>query len=117
MFGVPGTRSGVAGQSAGANRIRRALLRLTQVASSGVYLLVAPALLLGWPAWACGGALILVVLAKAILFGRHLRAVRMSLVELSAFILVQPMLDLSYSVGLVEGLWHLVRGEARGPIR
>jgi hypothetical protein len=29
---------------------------------------------------------------------------------------VQPALDLSYTVGLAQGLWYLVRGDARGPI-
>jgi hypothetical protein len=116
MFGVQGTRSGVMGHSAGANRIRRALLRLTQVASGGAYLLVAVALLADWPTWLWAGALVLVVLAKAVLFGRHLRAVRLGPLELGAFFLVQPVLDLSYTVGLVQGLWHLARRDAQGPI-
>lgn len=113
---VQGTRSGIFGPSAGTNRARRALLRIIQVASSGVYLLVVVALLAGWPTWLWAGALALVVLAKAVLFGRHLRAVRLGLRELGVFVLVQPALDLSYTVGLVLGLWHLVRGDARGPI-
>jgi cellulose synthase/poly-beta-1,6-N-acetylglucosamine synthase-like glycosyltransferase len=116
IFGVQGTRSGIMGQSAGANRIRRALLRLTQVASSGAYLLVAVALLAGWPTWLSAAALGLVVVAKIILFGRHLRAVRLDPLELAAFFLLQPALDLSYTVGLVQGLWLLARGDARGPI-
>ena len=74
------------------------------------------ALLAGMPAWLWASALGLVVLAKAVLFGRHLRAVHLTVPELAGFLLVQPALDLSYTVGLVEGLWYLVKGEARGPI-
>ena len=58
-----------------------------------------------------------VSLAKAVLFRRHLRAAHLTLLELVAFFLLQPALDVSYTFGLAEGLWHLVRGKARGPIR
>ncbi len=116
MIRVQGTRSGVLGRSAGANRPRRALLRTTQVGSSGAYLLVVVALLAGWPTWVWTGAPLLVVLVKAVLFARHLRAVRPGWSELAAFCLVQPALDLSYAFGLAQGLWHLARGKDHGPI-
>jgi hypothetical protein len=116
MLRVQGTRSGVLGHQAGTNRASRALLRATQVGSSGAYLLVAVALLAGAPAWLWASALGLVILAKAVLFGRHLRAARLNILELVGFLLLQPALDLSYTVGLAQGLWHLVRGETRGPI-
>jgi glycosyltransferase involved in cell wall biosynthesis len=116
VMGVQGTRSGILGPSAGTNRVRRAFLRITQVASSGAYLLVTITLLAGGPTWLWAGIVLLVLLAKAILFWRHLRAVRPNLLELAAFVLVQPALDLSYAVGLAQGLWHLARGKARGPI-
>jgi cellulose synthase/poly-beta-1,6-N-acetylglucosamine synthase-like glycosyltransferase len=117
MIRVHGTRSGIVGHQAGANRVARALLRVTQVAASAVYLLVVVALLAGAPAWLWAGALGLVFLAKAVLFGRHLRAVRLGPAELVAFLLAQPALDLSYTVGLAQGLWYVVRGDAHGPIR
>ncbi len=116
MIRVQGTRSGVLGHQAGSNRVSRALLRATQVGSSGVYLLVVVALLAGAPTWLWASALGLVILAKAVLFGRHLRAARLTLLELVAFLLLQPALDVSYTIGLAEGLWHLVLGDARGPI-
>jgi GT2 family glycosyltransferase len=116
MIRVHGTRSGVLGRQAGANRVARALLRASQVGASGVYLLVVVALLAGAPAWLWAGALGLVVLARAVLFGRHLRAVRLGPSELLGLLLVQPALDLSYTIGLAQGLWHLLRGDARGPI-
>jgi hypothetical protein len=92
------------------------MLRATQVGSSGVYLLVVVALLAGAPTWLWASGLGLVGLAKAVLFRRHLRAAHLTLLELVAFLLLQPALDLSYTIGLAEGLWHLVRGKARGPI-
>jgi cellulose synthase/poly-beta-1,6-N-acetylglucosamine synthase-like glycosyltransferase len=116
MIRVKGTRSGVVGHQAGSNRASRALLRAMQVGSSGVYLLVVIALLAGAPTGLWASALGLVLLAKAVLFGRHLRAARLTLPELVAFLLLQPALDVSYTLGLAEGVWHLVRGRARGPI-
>jgi GT2 family glycosyltransferase len=116
MLRVSGTRAGVVGRQAGANRTARALLRVTQVVASAAYLVVVVALLAGAPAWLWTGVLGLVVLAKAALFGRHLRAVRLGPAELLGFVLVQPALDLSYTVGLAQGLWYLARGDARGPI-
>ena len=117
MIRVQGTRSGVLGTRAGGNRVSRALLRAIQVGSSGVYLLVVVALLAGAPTWLWASALGLVILAKAVLFRRHLRAAHLSLLELVAFLFLQPALDVSYTFGLAEGLWHLVRGKDRGPIR
>jgi GT2 family glycosyltransferase len=116
MIRVQGTRSGVLGHQAGSNRVSRALLRATQLGSCGVYLLVVVALLAGAPTWLWASALGLVILAKAILFRRHLRAVRLGVLEVVSFLLLQPALDVSYTIGLAEGLWHLARGEARGPI-
>jgi hypothetical protein len=116
MFGVPGTRSGVMGGRAGANRVRRAMLRLTQVASSGVYLFVLAAILAGWPTWLWAGALFVVLCAKAALFARHLWAIGLGVGELALFLLVQPALDLSYTVGLGEGCWQLARGKTGAPI-
>ena len=117
MIRVQGTRSGVLGHQAGSNRVSRALLRATQVGSCGIYLLVVVALLAGAPTWLWATALGLVILAKAVLFRRHLRAAHFTLLELVAFLLLQPALDVSYTFGLAEGLWHLVHGKARGPIR
>jgi GT2 family glycosyltransferase len=113
---VQGTRSGVLSHQAGSNRISRALLRASQLASSALYLLIVVALLAGAPPWLWASALGLVLLAKAVLFGRHLRAARLGIPELVAFLLLQPALDLSYTFGLAEGLWHVARGRARGPI-
>jgi hypothetical protein len=92
------------------NRQWRLLLRTTQVAATGVYVFIAAALVLGWPAWSWGGALALLALAKGGLFLRHLRAVPFTPPEFGAFLLLQPVLDASYTVGFVQGLWRVARG-------
>jgi hypothetical protein len=94
------------------NRQRRLLLRTTQLAATGVYVFVAAALVLGWPASWWGGALALLALAKAGLFLRHLRAVPFTPLELGAFVLLQPVLDASYTVGFVQGLWRVAWGKS-----
>jgi hypothetical protein len=57
-----------------------------------------------------GGALALLALAKGGLFLRHLRAVPFTAREFSAFVLLQPLLDASYTVGFVQGLWRVAGG-------
>jgi GT2 family glycosyltransferase len=104
------SRGGVVGDRAGMNRQRRLLLRTTQLAATGVYVFVAAALVLGWPAWWWGGALALLALAKGWLFLRHLRAVPFTAREFGAFVLLQPLLDASYTVGFVQGLWRVAGG-------
>lgn len=117
LFRVPGSQAGLLGRQAGKNRLRRALLRLTQVAATGAYLVLAASLVTGFSVWLGAGALGLVALAKAVLFGRHVRAIRLRPAELAAFVLVQPALDVSYTLGLVQGLWHLARNDGGDPIR
>jgi GT2 family glycosyltransferase len=116
MVRVQGTRSGVLSHKAGRNRISRALLRASQLASSLVYLLVIVAVLLRAPTWLWACALGLVLIAKALLFGRHLREARLTIPELAAFLLLQPLLDVSYTIGLAEGLWRLASGATRRPV-
>ena len=36
--------------------------------------------------------------------------------ELAAFVLVQPALDVSYTLGLLQGIWYLARGDGGDPI-
>ena len=113
---VPGSRGGLVGRSAGANRNRRALLRSTQIAASAIYALVPLSLLAGWPGWAWASALALVAAARAVLFARHARAVRFSAGELLAFVLLQPPLDLAYTAGILEGLLRLAWRGRSAPI-
>ncbi len=116
VLAVPGSRDGLVGASAGANRSRRTLLRATQLAASAVYTLVPLWLLAGWPGWVWGSALVLVGAARGALFARHARAVRFSAGELLAFVLLQPALDLAYTAGILEGLLRLARDGRSAPI-
>jgi GT2 family glycosyltransferase len=116
VLAVPGSLDGLVGRSAGTNRSRRAVLRGTQLAASALYALLPLSLLVGWPAWAAGSALGLVALARGALFARHARAVRFSAGELLAFVLLQPPLDVAYTVGILEGLLRLARGGRSIPI-
>lgn len=113
---VRGSQDGLVSPRAGRNRRRRALLRLTQIVGTGAYLVVLGTLFGAVPAWLALGALGLVVAAKAVLFGRHLRALRLPLGELAAFIALQPVLDLAYTLGLGRGVWALRRRAGAAPI-
>lgn len=113
VLAVPGSLAGLVGKHAGANRKRRSLLRASQLASCAAYVLAASAWLAGWSAWWWGGALGLVVAVKLVLFARHARFVRFSPVELAAFALLQPLLDVTYAAGIAEGLVQLALGRAR----
>jgi len=113
---VPGSRGGLVGRNAGANRNKRVLLRATQIAGSAVYALVPLSLLAGWPGWAWGSGLVLIAAARVALFARHARAVGFSPGELLAFVLLQPLLDLAYTAGILEGLLRLARGGRSAPI-
>ncbi len=110
-----GTDAGVASGSAGSNRRARALLRLLQVASTATLVGVLLALALGRPLIALG-LLALVAAAKATLFARHLRFIRLSAREHLTFWLAQPMLDAAYTIGLVQGIVRALRGAEGRPI-
>lgn len=108
--------SGVIGKSAGANRQLRTILRGTQILSSGLYLLTIAGLLAGISPWAALVPLLLAFLIKLALFGRHLAAVRFEPIEFALFFLFQPVLDVSYTWGLMQGLWLLTHSSAARPI-
>lgn len=116
LFAVPGSRDGLVGRRAGRNRRRRAWLRGSQVAASGAYALAGVSLVLDWPWWPWLGALVALAAVRALLFREHVRAVRLGLGEIARLALVQPLLDLAFTEGLLEGLWYLARGARAGPI-
>ena len=116
LLAVPGSRDGLVGETAGKNRNRRALLRGSQLAGSAALVLVAVSLVAGWPGWVWGSTLALVAAARGRLLARHARAVRFSPGQLLAFVLLQPILDLAYTAGFVEGLLRLARGGRSDPI-
>lgn len=113
VLSVPGSLAGLVGRHAGANRSRRTLLRLSQLASTLGYAGVLLSLWLGWTAWLWGSVVFGVVGLKAALFARHVRATSLSVWELAAFTLLQPAFDVTYAAGIVEGLTDLARGRER----
>jgi GT2 family glycosyltransferase len=116
VLGHRASRMGIAGRPAGANRRRRALLRLAQVGACAVYALALAAAAAGAPAPAWGGALLALALVKLWIFAPHLAAVPMRAGELVRFALAQPLLDGGYTLGLAEGLVRLARRADTSPI-
>jgi GT2 family glycosyltransferase len=107
LLAVPGSLSGIVGPRAGANRRRRATLRGSQLAGAASTVLAGLALLTGGPAWAALGLLAAVLLLKALLQARHARAAGFTTRDWLAWVALQPLLDLVFAVGIVEGLWQL----------
>jgi GT2 family glycosyltransferase len=116
LLAVPGSHGGLLGERAGRNRRLRALLRTSQVAACCVYALAVVSLALGLPAWPWVGALTALVAARVMLFRRHSAVVRLRPLELARLVLTQPLLDVAFTEGLLEGLWYLARGVRSGPI-
>ncbi|MGE4106010.1 MAG: glycosyltransferase family 2 protein [Bacteriovoracia bacterium] len=103
------TLAGVAGSLAGSNRQIRSMLRVSQVFSTFVYLWSALQFFshAGFGSWVL--PLILVFFVKLAVFARHFSAIPLTFSEFVAFFALQPVLDISYAVGLVQGLWQLRR--------
>ena len=100
-------RDGLVGGSAGSNRQLRTLLRASQLLSSAVYLWMVIAILASLPISTYLAPLFGLALTKAALFGRHAAAVRFTVLEWLKFTALQPLLDVSYSIGLMHGIWVL----------
>ncbi len=115
MVRVRRASRGVAGGRAGRNRRSRLLLRLQQVGSSGILGLALASAALQQFALAIG--LVAGLLAvKALLFRRHMAFVRFSGREMLAFAALQPLLDVSYTWGLGQGLVRMLSGSPHRPI-
>lgn len=110
------TAEGVLGPGAGGNLRARALLRIWQVLSVGAYVTSLVALLAGAPL----GAVVLPVLialgGKLVLFARHVRVVSPGPRESLVLVAVQPLLDVAYVAGLVQGTWLVLAGSPERPI-
>jgi hypothetical protein len=115
LFAIPGTHRGLLGAGAGRNRLRRALLRGSQLAATALYLLALMAV--GTGSLALGSSLVAAaLLPRVVLYRRHAAAVRLRATEAFRVALVQPLLDLAFTEGMIEGLWYLVRRARSGPI-
>jgi hypothetical protein len=116
LFAVPGTHQGLLSARAGRNRRRRALLRGSQVGATAVYLFAFASLALGRGFGAAAAALAVVAIARGVLYRRHAAIVRLGVLDAARLALVQPLLDLAFTEGLIEGFWFLARGARSGPI-
>jgi GT2 family glycosyltransferase len=116
LFRRRGAFHGIVSPQAGPNRRARALLRLSQILAVPLYLATAVALTLRLPAWTWATPVLVVLLARTLLFFRHIRAVRPAWYELLGVYAVQPVLDFSYAAGFVQGLTRLTKS-GREPIR
>jgi cellulose synthase/poly-beta-1,6-N-acetylglucosamine synthase-like glycosyltransferase len=107
-----GTQKGLVGKHAGGNRSSRTLLRAQQLAATAVYGFAAVGILTHLPGWLWGGPALGLLLAKIAFFSRHFREVKFTPAEYVIFFSFQPYLDLSYTAGVVQGLWLLARGHS-----
>jgi hypothetical protein len=93
----------------GSNRKARLILRLSHVMGTAAYLLMLPWLLFGVPAWIWMLPLCCAAGVKAYLFRAHLRLLRLAWKEWLLLLLFAPLQDVSYSAGLLQGVWNYVR--------
>ncbi len=98
------SRTGVFGAAAGSNRQARAMLRISQLISTMLYVGAVVFLVLG--NWFVFLLLLFVVLGwKWQIFSGHILRVGFSFKEMVHFLALQPILDFSYAIGFVHGLW------------
>jgi GT2 family glycosyltransferase len=109
VLGVRGSTRGLVGPEAGANRTRRALLRATQLAGAAAWSLAALSLLADWPAWLWAAPAALVLAAKAWLQARHARTACFTAGDWLAWTAVQPLLDVAFALGILEGIARLAQ--------
>ena len=110
------TAEGVLGRHAGGNLQARTLLRCWQVLSAGLYLTSLVALALQAPLPVVVLPVAAALAGKLILFARHLRLVSPRLRETLVLFAVQPLFDLAYTAGLLQGGRLLLVGSPERPI-
>lgn len=110
-------RKGVVSRRAGWNRMSRAGLRFSQLFSVLVYLWAFYALISGVDGRAIAWVLLGLWAMKQLLFWRHLAYVRFGALENLVFWALQPVLDFSYTTGLIQGSLCLCRPPERRQIR
>ena len=104
LFGAKDTFRGVAGEVAGANRRKRLYLRALQLLSAASYVLLAALAFANHSLLLPTCAILLLHVAKWLIFSQHLRKVHLSPGEWVAFWFCQPLLDIAYAWGLTQGL-------------
>ena len=113
LLAVEGSLGGLVGPLAGANRVRRALLRAAQLACGTALGFAALSFLSGYPVWPWLAAFGLATAGKLAVQLPHLLAVQLSVRESLAYTALQPALDLAFTIGILEGMALLARGRAR----
>ena len=104
LFSRQKSRLGVFGATAGENRQARAMLRVSQLACSVLYVFALGFLIIGQWLWV--GVLLAIILGwKWQIFSRHILRVGFSVSEMLRFVALQPILDFSYAFGFLHGLW------------
>ena len=106
--------AGIVGESAGGNRRARMVLRISQLLSCMAYFAALAGVLAHLPAWLWSLPLILTLLLKLKVFGRHLGRVQFSGREMGVFWAIQPFLDVYYAAGLMQGVLSFLRGQPEG---
>jgi GT2 family glycosyltransferase len=109
LLAVEGSLGGLVGASASANRTQRAALRAAQLAGAAGLAGGAVSLVVGWPVWPWAALLGLGFALKLTLQHRHLRLVGFRSGEWLAYLALQPLLDLAFAEGVLEGLAGLAR--------
>ena len=96
--------TGLTGKAAGSNRKARTFLRLLQVGSAVGCLATIAAL--AFAQFLLAAIIVFAIwLAKQVLFARHMRTVGLTVKEWFVFYSIQPALDVSYTIGLINGIW------------
>lgn len=103
------TSLGILGKRAGANRQARTLLKALQLLATIVYCFAAIHSLFTLPYFGQDFTWVYIILgifvAKTYLYFQHFRLVPLRPLEFLFFYCFQPFLDVSYTVGVMQGVW------------
>ena len=111
-----GTHDGVSGEGAGTNRQLRMLLRVSQIFGVIAYLWVLLGLFWGISLSASMLLIGIVFFFKIMIFMKHLKVMKLSMQEYYLFFSIQPLLDFSYVIGLIQGVYLLKNRTENKPI-
>jgi GT2 family glycosyltransferase len=104
-----GTSHGAVGAKAGRNRTLRTTLRVLQLAGTASMVAVGVAAARRRSPASAAAVVVGANVLKFALFLRYMRYLKFEARDTAALAALQPALDVAYTVGLVNGLWLLVR--------
>lgn len=117
LFRKRGVMKGIQGGDAGSNRQARSMLRAQQLLAVASYFCFIAGFAARLPLGIAGMPLAAVLLWKFTLFARQSALVGFTVGEMLRFWALQPLLDLSYGWGFLEGLVIALRGPTAKPIQ